>query len=133
VPKIRVLVANQPRLMRELVLAAMANQPDIELIGEMPKESELSEAVDRNRPDCVIITLEKPEVQPVLCGFLLGRYPQMKVLAIAADGNASVFYWSFADFRSTSIEVSTQGLLNALRQGPGPPLARLGPDSDLPG
>lgn len=118
-PKIRVLVANQPRLMRELVLAAMHDQPDIELIGEMPNEAEVTEAVDRTRPDCLIITLDKPEVQPVVCGFLLGRYPQMKILAVAADGNASVLYWSFADLRSRSIEVSTQGLLNALGQGLG--------------
>jgi chemotaxis response regulator CheB len=33
VNKIRVLVANRPRLMRELVLAMIADQPDIEEIG----------------------------------------------------------------------------------------------------
>jgi hypothetical protein len=33
VNKIRVLVANRPRLMRELVLAMIAVQPDIEEIG----------------------------------------------------------------------------------------------------
>ncbi|HXZ42718.1 MAG TPA: hypothetical protein VEG68_18410 [Terriglobales bacterium] len=114
-PRIRVLVANQPRLMRELVLATIANQPDIELIGEAPNEAEVSEAVDRTRPDCLIITLEKPQIQPILCGFLLGQYPQMKVLAVAPEGDASVFYWSFTTLRSKTIEVSTQGVLGALR------------------
>ena len=38
--KIRVLVANRPRLMRELVLATIADQPDIEVVGETQNESE---------------------------------------------------------------------------------------------
>ena len=31
--KIRVLVANKPRLMRDLVLATISEQPDIEVLG----------------------------------------------------------------------------------------------------
>jgi hypothetical protein len=31
----RVLLANQPRLLRERVLAAIANQPDIEIVGQL--------------------------------------------------------------------------------------------------
>jgi hypothetical protein len=30
-----VLVANHPRLMRELVMATIADQPDIEVVGEV--------------------------------------------------------------------------------------------------
>lgn len=130
-PKIRVLVANQPRLMRELVLAAMANQTDIELIGEMPNEAEITEAVDRTRPDCLIVTLEEPEVRPMLCGFLLNHYPQMKILAVAPEGNESVLYWSFADLRSKPVEVSTEGLLGALRQGLGGALLGSRPKSQI--
>ena len=32
---IRVLVANHPRLMRESVLTTFADQPDIEIVGEV--------------------------------------------------------------------------------------------------
>ena len=37
---IRVLVANHPRLMRETILATFADQPDIEIVGEVEDESE---------------------------------------------------------------------------------------------
>jgi len=40
---IRVLVANRPRLMRELILTTFADQPDIEIVGEVGEESEISE------------------------------------------------------------------------------------------
>ena len=113
--KIRVLVANRPRLMRELVLATIADQPDIEVVGETPDETEITELIERTHPDFLIIALEDPEVRPGLCGFLLGRYPQMKILAVASEGNASIFFWAFVDIRSRKVQASEDGLLGALR------------------
>ena len=113
--KIRVLVANRPRLMRDMVLATIAEQPDIEVVGEAEAESEVTELVERTRPDFLIMSLEDQDTRPALCGFLLGRYPQMKVLAIAAERNSTVFYWAFLDIRSKSVETSEQGILGALR------------------
>lgn len=48
---IRVLVANQPRLMRELMVATISEQPDIEIVGEVEEDSELVSAVEKMRPD----------------------------------------------------------------------------------
>jgi len=101
--------------MRELVLATIADQPDIEVVGETPDETEVAELVERTRPDFLIIALEDPEVRPGLCGFLLGRYPQMKILAVAAERNTSLFFWAFVDIRSVPVQTSEEGILNALR------------------
>jgi len=114
----RVLVANRPRLIREMVLATIADEPDIQVVGETESESQITELVERTRPDFLIIGLEQPEVRPGLCGFLLGRYPQMKILAVSAEQHQSVFYWAFVDIRSRKVETSEQGLLNALRHPP---------------
>jgi chemotaxis response regulator CheB len=111
----RVVVANRPRLMREMVLATIADQPDIEVVGETEGDAQITELVERMRPDYLIIGLEQPEVRPGLCGFLLGRYPQMKILAVSAQQHHSVFYWAFVDIRSRIVETSEQGLLGALR------------------
>lgn len=116
--KIRVLVANQPRLMRELVLATIADQPDIEVVGETQNEAEITELVERTRPAALIIGRQEPETRPGLCGFLLGRYPQMRILAIAAEGNHSIFYWAFVDIRSRQVQTSEDGILSALRNQP---------------
>ncbi|HWO34873.1 MAG TPA: hypothetical protein VNO32_39275 [Candidatus Acidoferrum sp.] len=113
--KIRVLVANRPRLMRELVVATIADQPDIEIVGETADEAEITEYVDRTRPDFLIIALENPEVRPGLCGFLLGRYPQMKILALAPEQNTGCFFWVFVDIRSRQVQSSQDAILNALR------------------
>ncbi len=114
-PKIRVLVANRPRLMRDLVLATIGEQPDIEVVGETKDEAEITELVERLRPDYLIVALDEPEVRPGLCGFLLGRYPQMKILAVAPERNSSIFYWAFVDIRTKRVETSELGILNVLR------------------
>jgi DNA-binding NarL/FixJ family response regulator len=115
VQKIRVLVANRPRLMRELVLATITDQPDIEIVGEAGDDRELTEMVDRRRPDCLIIALDDPEQSPGLCGFLLGRYPNMRILAVASGEQNSVFFWAFVDIRSEPVQTSEEGILGALR------------------
>ena len=113
--KIRVLVANRPRLMRELVLATIADQPDIEIVGEAENDREITELVERTRPDFLIIALEDPEARPGICGFLLGRYPSMRVLALASGQQDSTYYWAFVDIRSRAVQTSEDGILGAVR------------------
>ena len=104
--------------MKDLVLATIGDQPDIEVVGETQDQSEITELVERTRPDYLIMALEEPEIRPGLSGFLLGRYPQMKILALAAERNSGVFYWAFVDIRSQHVESSEQSILSVLRSRP---------------
>jgi DNA-binding NarL/FixJ family response regulator len=113
--KIRVLVANQPRLMRELVMATLVDQPDIEVVGEVQEDAEIVQVVADSQPDFVIVTLDKPDERPWVCDALLGAYPQLRILALAAQSNRSVFYWAVVAVHSVVIEHSEEGILNALR------------------
>jgi len=114
--RIRVLIATQPRLMRELISATIADQPDIELVGEVGRQENLTEAVDQTRPDVLIVAIDDRDKYRVQCGFLLGRYPEMKILALAPDQNRALFFWAIVDIRSKSLESSEAGILDAMRQ-----------------
>jgi DNA-binding NarL/FixJ family response regulator len=116
--RVRVLFANQPRLMRELLMALIGDQPDIELVGEVGDRGDLVEAVEQVRPDVLIVAMDDREKHRVQCGFLLGRFPQMRILALAPEQNRALFYWAIVDIRSASLESSEAGILNAVRQGP---------------
>ena len=59
--RVRVLVANQPRLMRELITTTIADQTDIELVGEVGNQDDLTEAVEQARPDVLIGQLQEDE------------------------------------------------------------------------
>lgn len=113
--KIRVLVANRPRLMRELVMATIADQPDIEIAGELAEDSQIARVVAECRPDFVIIALDRAGERPPICDVILARCPEVKVLALSADSNNGAFFWSVNDIRSARIESSEEAILGALR------------------
>lgn len=113
--KIRVLVANRPRLMRELVMATISDQPDIEVLGEIADDAEIAHVVAASKPDFVIIALDRLDQRPALCDDLLALHPEMKILALAPERNSSVFFWSVMDIRSARVESSEEGILSALR------------------
>jgi DNA-binding NarL/FixJ family response regulator len=104
--------------MRELISTTMADQPDIELVGEVGKQQDLAEAVAETRPDVLTISMGDQREYRVLCGFLLGRYPEIKIIALAPEQNRALLYWAVIDIRSKSLESSEDGILNAMRQGP---------------
>ena len=112
---IRVLVANRPRLMRELILTTFADQPDIEIVGEVGDESEISETVKRTLPNFVVIALDHPGRRPAICDELLREHPEVRVIAVAPEKNFVVYYWASLNIHSNDIEASEQGILSAMR------------------
>lgn len=114
--RVRVLVANRPRLMRELVMATISDQPDIEVVGELAEGSDLTEAIEQVQPDVLILAMDEPEKRMGQCGFLLGRYPNMRILALAPEQNLGIFYWAIVDIRTKPLESSEEGILNAVRE-----------------
>ncbi|HZW91733.1 MAG TPA: hypothetical protein VFF64_02065 [Candidatus Eremiobacteraceae bacterium] len=116
--RVRVLVANRPRLMREMVLATIADQPDIEVVGDVELASNLTELVEQVRPDVLIVALDEERAAAGECGFLLGRYPAMRILALAPEQNRGMYYWALIDIRTKPVESSEAGILSALRDAP---------------
>ncbi|HLV88231.1 MAG TPA: hypothetical protein VKV39_14695 [Candidatus Sulfotelmatobacter sp.] len=116
--RVRVLVANQRRLMRELIMNTIADQPDIELVGEVENQRVLAETVEQTRPDVLILAMDERERYRAQCGFLLGRYPEMRILALDPEQNRALFYWATLDIRSKPLESSEAGILKAVRQRP---------------
>ena len=112
---IRVLVANRPRLMRETILATFADQPDIEIVGEVADESEIIESVNRTLPNFVVIALDQPGRRPRVCDDLLREHPEVRVIAVAPEKNFVIYYWASLNIHSNDIEASEEGILNVMR------------------
>jgi chemotaxis response regulator CheB len=112
---IRILVANQPKLMRELILATLAEEPGVEIVGEVSDEKDIRQMVRDTSPDVLVIALDEPAKRPHLCDTLLRDNPGLRIIAVASQQNYSVFYWASFDIHSSQIEASEQGILNAVR------------------
>jgi DNA-binding NarL/FixJ family response regulator len=112
---IRVLVANRPRLIRELMIATISDQPDIEIVGEIQLETDLEKAVEETHPDVLIVALERTNRLPDVCAEILRSHPRLRVIAIASDRNSSMFYQASLHIESNQIEASEAGVLGAIR------------------
>jgi chemotaxis response regulator CheB len=112
---IRVVVANRPRLMRELLIETIVEQPDIEVLAEIQNELDISRIVDEKRPDVLIIALDNFDARPSICDALLQRFPTMKILALSPNLNSSVCYWVSIDIHESQVEASEAGILSTLR------------------
>jgi chemotaxis response regulator CheB len=113
---IRVVVANRPRLMRELVLETISEQPDIEIVAEIQSEDEIADMVEGTHPDFLIVALDDSDRRPPLCDILLRRYPEMKILALAPERNRSLLVWVSFNIHETQVEASEAGILSTLRR-----------------
>ncbi len=91
--RIRVLVVDDQALFREALVALLAVQDGIEVVGEAANGQDAVDAVGRLRPDVVLMDLR----MPVLDGVGATRrlhvdHPGVRVLALTTfDGDAEVF------------------------------------------
>ena len=114
---IRVLVANRPRMMRELILATFADQPDIEIVGEVADDEEIPKTVEKTMPDLVVVALDEPGRRPRVCDVVLRQHPDVRIIGVDTKQNYSVYFWASLEIHSSHIEASEEGLLSAVRSG----------------
>lgn len=112
----RVLVANRPKLMREVVLSAFAGQPDIEIVGEVSDEAEILAQVRATLPDLLVIALDENEQRPAICDRVLREHPELRVIAVAPRKDRTLCYWASFDIHCADIESSMSGILGAVHK-----------------
>ena len=86
--KIKILLANRPRMLREVVRKMIEAQPDMEVVGEVLEPVDLHVAVRDTQADAVILDLEDSE-EPGLTSHLLAAYPDLTILGLAANGKTA--------------------------------------------
>jgi DNA-binding NarL/FixJ family response regulator len=110
----RILVANRPKLMREVILAALAEHPGIEIVGEVSDEAEILEQVRDNHPDLLVIALDETEQRPAICDRILREHPDLRIIAVASRKDRALYFWASFDIHCADIETSTAGILGAV-------------------
>ena len=114
--QLRVLVANRPRLMREVVIDTFAGQPDITIVGEVSDDSEIVARVEETHPDFLFIALDDPRERPPVCDAILRSHPEVNIIAVSARDDRSVRYWASFNIHSAVIESSEEAILDAMRR-----------------
>lgn len=113
---VRVLVANRPRLLREMVLTALAEQSGIDVVGEADDERDVPALVAKTQPDFLLIAMDEERRRPRLCDLLLRQFPTLRIIAVAPHSNLGIFYWASFEIHSATLEASEEGLLEVIRR-----------------
>ncbi len=80
--KIRVLIANHPVMMPEVVRRLVDEQDDMAVVGDCRGPMKILQEVGRAKADAVILTQEGPD-EPGLCSQLLTVYPDLTIISMA--------------------------------------------------
>ena len=113
---IRVLVANRPRLLREMVLSALSEQRGIDVVGEAEDERDIPDMVAKTQPDFLLIGMDEGRRRPRICDVLLKQFPALRIIAVAPHSNLGIFYWASFEIHSATLEASEEGLLEVMRK-----------------
>jgi chemotaxis response regulator CheB len=112
---VRVLVANRPRLLRELVLSTLSEQAGISVVGEAENERDVPSLVAETRPDFLVIALDESRRRPLLCDQLLKKFPALRIIAVAPNTNIGIFYWASLEIHSSTMEAREEALVEVMR------------------
>ena len=81
----KVLIADDHRLMLQGIRRSLETAPDIEVVGEAHSGSQVLPLVARTNPDLVLLDIRMPELDGMACLDAINqRYPDVKVVMLSA-------------------------------------------------
>lgn len=111
--RIRVLIGDMPRMMRELVGTAVSDAPDITLVDPTEREP-LADSLDRTRADVLILSVAS-EREPASIDALLYDHPRLTLLTIGEHGRATDLH-ELRPHTTALGQVSPNELVAAIRE-----------------
>ena len=95
--RIKLLVADDHKLMLSAVRAALSDASDIEIVGEASSGSEVLPLVGRTTPDVVLLDLRMPGMDGLRCLELLHeRHPSVKSIVVSGNDDPAAVEASLA-------------------------------------
>ena len=87
--KIRVLLANHPMMIPDVMRQLLAEQEDMEVVGEVRGPMKVLQETGRVNADAVILAQEGTE-EPALCSQLLAVYPDLTIVSVTTDMTTAI-------------------------------------------
>jgi DNA-binding NarL/FixJ family response regulator len=107
------VLAEMPRLMREIVEGAVRSQPDMQVVATVEADDTIADAVARASADVVILGLERGATIGAYDG-LLYRHPRLHLVALTDDGRGALMC-EMRPQRTAIADVSPSGIVDAIR------------------
>ncbi len=116
--KIRVLIADDHRLFREMLYHTLQDEEDIEVAGQAVDGKEAVEMVRELKPDIILLDINMPRIDGIeTTRILTGECPQVKIVILTAiDDDDYLFTLIQAGATGYLLkDTSSQNVVNAIR------------------
>lgn len=116
---LRVVIADDHRLMLQAIKTALEQDEDIEIVGETTSGSQVLPLVGQTDPDMVLLDFRMPEMDGLTClNRLQQRYPKVKVVMLSAIDEPQLIDAALSRGASAFIvkHIDPRDLPSALRQ-----------------
>ena len=111
--RLRIIVVDMPRLVRDLIERAIVAQPDMTLLAMLESPRQMVQAARAMRPDFVVIGL-KAKALPSECRELMAEHPTVRLLGIEAVAGEAHLY-ELRPHREALGEVSPVDVVSVIR------------------
>lgn len=111
--KIRVLLANHPVMVPDVIRRKLEGQDDMELVGDCRGPIKILQETGRAKADAVILAQEGND-EPGLCGQLLAVYPDLTILSLAPDVDAA-FVQQLRSRRHKLLDAQKRDIMQVIR------------------
>lgn len=113
----RVILANKPRLLREMLKRVIEKVPDLEVVGEVGDLAKSAALVEQTQAQWVVVSPSPAGNMPEAVELLFAARPSIRVLAVAGDGSQVMLKWVESHEEDLS-GVSLDELVTILRRRP---------------
>jgi len=113
VDKIRVLIANHPIMVPDIVRRLVDEQDDMEVVGDCRGPMKILQETGRANADAVIL-IQEGEREPGICSQLLAVYPDLVVMSIDRDLTAG-FTLRLCQHRREFSNMNAENIVQPLR------------------
>src|SRR5260370_6759570 len=111
---IRVAMANQPRMMRELIAESLATEEGVEVVAQISDEAEISRVIEETKPDFLIVSLDSRQFGRSEREDMLQRHPEIQIMALATDGNSFTLFSASDGIRSVTYKAAASEILDVI-------------------
>jgi DNA-binding NarL/FixJ family response regulator len=112
---IRVAMANQPRMMREVIAESLATEEGVEVVAQVTDEAEISRVIEETKPDFLIVSLDSRRFGRSEREEMLQRHPEIQIMALASDGNSFTLFSASDGIRSVTYKAAEAEILDVMR------------------
>jgi len=112
---IRVAMANQPRMMREVIAMSLGYEEDVQVVADITDEAEIARVIEETTPDFLVVSLDsrrfgRPERED-----MLQRHPEIQIMALASDGNSFTLFSASDGIRSVTYKAAESEIVDVMR------------------